>query len=337
MRGAERPELLETHRLVGLRVSLRARDRTCLEETVLVNGIPHLDRPSFETAEIVEAKRESHRRRRFRRNPGNQVRSCSVVVVIRSSDLCRIKGSWYGNDRIELSLRKERPMQRTNRRRRERRRDIPFSRGRGGARPRAGRKPKGDRAGVAHGSRSALASRYPVHVTLRVVEGLPGLRQRRLFCVVREAFAKGSDRFGFRLVHFTVMSNHMHLIVEAKNRRALSRGMQGLCVRIARAVNRCLGRMGSVFADRYHDHILHTPREVRAALAYVLRNAARHGLRFVGPDPCSSGFSFDGWRIPRGGVDPTSAPSPVARARSWLLRRGWRRHRRIGLDERPRG
>ena len=89
----------------------------------------------------------------------------------------------------------------------------------------------------------------------------------------------------------------MHMIVEAKNREQLSRGMQGLMVRMARALNRTWRRCGSVFTDRYHDRILRTPREVRNALVYVLRNAARHG-NFAyrdRPDAYSSGPWFGGW------------------------------------------
>lgn len=36
----------------------------------------------------------------------------------------------------------------------------------------------------------------------------------------------------------SILSNHLHLIVEAKGRGALSRGMKGLQVRIARALNK---------------------------------------------------------------------------------------------------
>src|SRR5204863_9277085 len=91
---------------------------------------------------------------------------------------------------------------------------------------------------------------------------------------VRTALVAGADRFGMRLVELAVMSNHVHLICEADDERALARGMKGLCVRIARALNRLWGRVGSVFNDRYHAHALKTPREVRNALNYVLHNAA---------------------------------------------------------------
>jgi hypothetical protein len=123
------------------------------------------------------------------------------------------------------------------------------------------------------------------------------------------------------------------VIAEANDRRALSRGMQGLLVRVSRALNRLWRRRGSVFADRYHARSLRTPREVRAALVYVLHNAKHHGLRFPGIDPCSSGQWFDGWTE----KIATSVAAPLAKARTWLLREGWRRHGLISFAEAPSG
>jgi hypothetical protein len=91
-----------------------------------------------------------------------------------------------------------------------------------------------------------------------------------------------------------VQSNHLHLLVEAESREALSRGVQGLAVRLARAVNRTLVRCGRVFAGRYHRRDLATPREVRHALVYVLVNHRKHGLRPEAIDSCSSGPWFTG-------------------------------------------
>src|SRR5262249_53817234 len=165
---------------------------------------------------------------------------------------------------------------------------------RGGKRPGAGRKPKGARAGVPHRKRPALAPRFPVLVTARLFERMPSLRKDATLATLRRAFAAASERNGLRLIHFSIQSNHLHLIAEAHGAEALSRGMQGLLVRVARALNRLWGRKGSVFADRYHSRILRTPREVRHALAYVLNNARKHGCFFAGIDPFSSGRWFDG-------------------------------------------
>ncbi len=183
----------------------------------------------------------------------------------------------------------------------------------GGKRKGAGQKPKGERAGVSHATRARLAARFPVHVTVRLKRGLPSLRRKSAYRVLERAFAAGGERFGFRLIHFSVQINHIHLLAEAEDRRALARGMQGLSIRIARGLNRLWRRTGKVFVDRYHDHILGTPTEVRNALRYVLHNVQRHGIRFVGSlDPFTSA---DGWTI--------RLPLP----RTWLLARGWQRAR----------
>ena len=201
----------------------------------------------------------------------------------------------------------------------------------GGARPDAGR-PKSPDAGVSHDTRAPLASRFPVHVTVRLREGLPQLRRGPEYHRLLETFRAGCNRFGFRLIHYVVLGNHMHFVVEATDRRALTRGMQGLLVRIARALNRLWHRKGKVFADRFHDHILRTPTEVRNALGYVLRNARKHGLRIAALlDPYSSSHWFDGWSDRHTGNQPLDSNAPICPAHTWLIRVGWRRRGLIPL------
>jgi len=113
------------------------------------------------------------------------------------------------------------------------------------------------------------------------------LRTRRCFAALSKAFWGGANRFGFRLVHYSVQGNHVHLLVEAEDRSALSRGMNGLGVRMARGLNRVMGRRGRVLADRYHARILRTPTEVKRVRHYLLDNARRH-YGVVGPDPFAS-------------------------------------------------
>jgi len=145
---------------------------------------------------------------------------------------------------------------------------------RGGARTGAGRPPNGSTAGVSHLRRPSHSAHHPLHITLRVRRGVPSLRDRVLFAKVRQALADGKERFGFSLVHFSVQRDHLHLIAEADHRRALARGVQGLSIRVARAVNGHLGLNGKLFADRYHARALKTPRTVRLALRYVLSNGS---------------------------------------------------------------
>jgi hypothetical protein len=169
-------------------------------------------------------------------------------------------------------------------------------------------------------------------VTIRIVRGLPNLRRRDLTKAIGESLRKGKQKAGFRVVHFSIQANHIHLIVEATGRLMLWRGMTGIGVRIARAVNGVLGRKGRVVADRYHSHALARPREVRNAIVYVLTKFKHHGGGRHRFDPCSSALWFGGWteRPP-----PPPTPAPVAEPRTWLLGVGWRRHGKIAPEEAP--
>ena len=158
------------------------------------------------------------------------------------------------------------------------------------------------------------------------------MRRRPTLAVIEQAFAEGADRFGFRLAHYSILANHVHLLTEASDRNALSHGMQGLPVRAAKALNKHWRRKGSVFADRYHARQLRTPREVRSALIYVLHNARHHGVHVVGVDEYSSAPRFDGWACE---IAAAARASPGAPARTWLLRTGWRRDGLIGPHESP--
>ena len=211
--------------------------------------------------------------------------------------------------------------------------ELPFP-ARGGQRKGAGRKRVGERPRVSHKPRPKLACRHPVLVTVRVRAGLPSLRRANSLHVLERAFAAGSERFGFRLIHYSVQSNHLHLIAEAHDEGALARGMKGLLVRITRGLNRHWRRSGALVDDHYHARALKHPREVRHALVYVLQNARRHGVHVPGPDPFSSARGFDGWEHtePR---QEAASPPPVASARTWLLTTGWRRHGLIGFEEHP--
>jgi putative transposase len=154
----------------------------------------------------------------------------------------------------------------------------------GGARDGAGRKPTRARAGVLHRRRPVLKSRFPVHVTWRMKHGVWNLRSRRCFTALARAFWGGGNRFGFRLVHYSVQGNHVHLLVEAQNEKSLSRAMCGLGVRVAKSLNRVMKRHGTVLDDRYHGRILKTPTEVKRVRTYLLTNAQKHhGFRFADP------------------------------------------------------
>jgi REP element-mobilizing transposase RayT len=208
----------------------------------------------------------------------------------------------------------------------------------GGRREGAGRKP-GLLRRDPHVIRPPLASRHPCHITLRVRRDVPSLRSVRLVREFERSLREGCDRGRFRIVHYSLQTNHVHLIVEAVSARDLACGMKSLGARLARAVNRVARRHGQVLSDRYHLQVLRTPREVRNAIAYVLLNARKHATqvrgvvsRSLAVDPASSGRWFDGWRE---AITRPRDPPAVAQPRSWLLARGWRRWALVSIQEVP--
>jgi REP element-mobilizing transposase RayT len=174
----------------------------------------------------------------------------------------------------------------------------------GGRRKGAGRK-QGDR--VSHHPRPWFGKITPAIVTLKVKDDVPSLRSSRRFAVIREALKAARGANGLRVVEFSVMGNHLHFIVEADSSRSLSRGMQGLNSRVARALNRMLKRAGTLFADHYHSRLLTSPTALVNAIRYVLTNSEHHFGEKV--DPCCS--------------IADEAAQAVAEPRGWLLRAGW--------------
>lgn len=191
--------------------------------------------------------------------------------------------------------------------------DLPFRNSWGGRRCGAGR-PKGSRRStrISHARRPRVSRHVPHHVTVRACRGTWNLRSQRCFAPVARALRLARDRGDFRVVHFSVQHDHLHLVVEADHRHAMSNGLRALLSRAARGINGVMRARGRRFADRYHEHVLSNPSEVRNALRYVLANRASHRAR-------------RGLPVDHAGVDPFSSRVVplVAPPRSWLLRIGW--------------
>ena len=201
--------------------------------------------------------------------------------------------------------------------------------GRGGPRRGAGRRRRPGAPSVHHVRRDCFPCDNPGHVTLRVRKEIPSLRNRRFIKDFRKTLRMACERGNFRVVHYSLLGNHAHLLVEADDKGALARGMKSVGARLARAVNRVFGRSGPVLDGRYHAVVLRSPLQVRRALRYVLLNARKHWFQRRGRRPleveldrASSARWFKGFKeeLP---ADRTG-PSEVSRPRTWLLSTGWR-------------
>jgi REP element-mobilizing transposase RayT len=167
---------------------------------------------------------------------------------------------------------------------------------------------------MSHRVRAELDARLPLHVTLRMTARTFSLRSGRAMRQVEASLRGGAHRFGVRIVHVSVQGNHLHCLVEAPDRVALSSAVKGLGVRLARRMNSLMGKKGRVLADRYHARALRTPTEVKNAIHYLRHNHRHHGAHHLPAawvDPCSSDARDFG------------LPAPA----TWLLRIGWQRGR----------
>jgi REP element-mobilizing transposase RayT len=171
-----------------------------------------------------------------------------------------------------------------------------------------------------HTRREAFASRFPVHVTVRMQTGVWNLRSRRSWRVIAACFGAASERFGVRVCAFSVQGNHLHLVAEAKDAQALSRAMKGLGVRLAKGLNRMMGRKGKVIGDRYHAHVLRTPSETRNAVHYVLHNHRKHQTGRPGPLGSPSTDAFAHAFAPESALEGNGPRLALPAPATWLLR-----------------
>jgi REP-associated tyrosine transposase len=225
---------------------------------------------------------------------------------------------------------------------------------RGGKRRGAGRRPpRGKRSSEAHKQRPFLHERYPVHIVLRTVRAVGNLRRRSVWQAVREATLTTALREDFRIVHLSLQRTHVHLIIEAANKEALARGMQGFQISAAKHLNAAISkgrpgprRRGCVFPDRYHAEIIRSPTQARHTLSYVMNNWRKHEEDRAEPmstwkiDWFSTAAMFPGWAeygdevfLWRG--PPTYDPLVVYQPKTWLLREGWKKAGAISCRETP--
>jgi len=228
-------------------------------------------------------------------------------------------------------------------------------------------RPKKPGAGVSHAARPSFETTRALHVTLRVLDVIGRLRTRSAYMAIREAAITVLKHEAFRIIQMSIEGTHIHLVVEADSRAALSAGMKAFEISAAKHLNAEFSRAGGwwqrkraarlghalpkrrkgrVFSDRYHETFIKTPKQARHALAYVLNNWRRHRedraaiARGWLIDPFATGWAFDGWKERADTpfvwkVRDTYQPIPVWLPKTWLLRTGWKMHGLIGVREVP--
>lgn len=208
---------------------------------------------------------------------------------------------------------------------------------------------------ASHLARPEIDRRHPQHVTLRVTSEIGWMRRLDTYAAVRRALRAVLPRHvDFRIVHLSLENTHVHLLVEASDKKCLANGMRAFQISAAKQLNAAVSRRrrlaqrrrGAVFVDRYYVEDIGSVRQVRNTLSYVLNNWRRHredtnAFSLFGGrlDPYASGLAFRGWRevipVEQRWLPRDYEPPAVSDPRTWLLGQGWTRAKSISMFEVP--
>lgn len=201
----------------------------------------------------------------------------------------------------------------------------------GGKRRGAGRP---NRSGTPnHMARQKVDFKKPLHVTLKLKEGIHITLRTSDMLVAFQQSAEKARKHQLHVIHFSLESNHLHLIVECANNKALADGMKSLAGSFGRAIRKCCGGRGAVFKGRFHLQVFKSPTQMKNGLAYVLLNQSKHEKLIPYNDRYSSAEYFGEWKKLLGReIGPLlphkpkfrKLPAYLSTPQSWLAREGWR-------------
>lgn len=136
----------------------------------------------------------------------------------------------------------------------------------GGRRPNSGRNRKHS-PGVSHRKREQVTSKDPLHINFKYATFV----QTDKVLKILETGLYNALKFEFEVCYYTIQSNHIHLIAEAKDTDSLIKGMRSITNTLVKRIGK-----GSIQIERYHLHVLKKPTETKNALDYVINNNLKH-------------------------------------------------------------
>lgn len=89
---------------------------------------------------------------------------------------------------------------------------------------------------------------------------------------------RAKRKYSFSIEHFTIMNNHIHLIILPHENESLSRIMQWVLSVFALNYNRITGRSGHFWGERFFSLILNSLQQYLHAYQYISDNPVKAGL-----------------------------------------------------------
>ncbi len=83
---------------------------------------------------------------------------------------------------------------------------------------------------------------------------------------------KHFDGDRYDLLAWSVMPNHVHVLITPHEGHALEKILQGMKTHAAKEANRMLGKSGTFWQEEYYDHIVRDGEDLKHQVRYILRN-----------------------------------------------------------------
>jgi putative transposase len=116
------------------------------------------------------------------------------------------------------------------------------------------------------------------HVTATTNNGERTLDEPSVKTLFLQTIAKAKVKYQFALDNFCILGNHFHFLIRPGKGEDLSRIMQWILSRFARAVNLLTGKKGHFWGERFYSRLIRTIRDYWHVVRYVDENPRKAGL-----------------------------------------------------------
>ena len=119
---------------------------------------------------------------------------------------------------------------------------------------------------------------YTYHVSTRCVDQTYLLHKDELKKIALKVIEKAKKKYDFYCFGFTIMDNHVHMIIQTPDNDNISIIMQVINKNIATLGNQVLNRSGHFWGARFHSTLIESEEQLFNTLVYLNLNPVKAGL-----------------------------------------------------------
>ena len=119
---------------------------------------------------------------------------------------------------------------------------------------------------------------YTYHISTRCVDQTYLLHKAELKDIAMSVIEKAKKKYKFSCFCFTIMDNHVHIIIQTPEIDNISLIMQVINKNIATKCNKVLERKGHFWGERFHSTLIESEEQLINTLIYLNLNPVKAGL-----------------------------------------------------------